>query len=383
MFPFYLVLLSGTVIAAALLVAFHLPDYQVSIVRAPAENVLAYLARELRRSGYRVKENPGHVAVRIGRVAAVKLHVRSTPDGSEVAYQADATPSGWGNLITLVVLVWTAIPAIAAILLVFLRDRSFVVHRILPILSEDRIRGERRRPQDVRALLVDGLAEGHRLAEEAYETDRASYWASLMVIAFAAAITWVLLFLTLIITSTDTDPSVKVTNAVWGATIPSVALPLLPGWLVRRKIRPRLMGYRNWGNRLRDALVREVKHEVPEAAEPSAFELLTDASFELPAWLEVRRRAGIGQDPGAGSLILTLASMAVVTAFAAAWSVSVGSVAFSLFFALLSFGLGLAAYLFHGSWNRRQKGEASRTVAEWQRRAEGIRRQMERNLENL
>src|SRR2546430_10950206 len=60
----------------------------------------------------------------------------------------------------------------------------------------------------------------------------------------------------------------------------------------------------------------------PEGSEPSAFELLVDASVEVPSWIQVSRRGGLNRDPAAGLFILV----------AAVWSFSLVSAAFSFVF---------------------------------------------------
>ena len=124
--PSFVIFLFGSQAAAlAVLGILFLPKYPVRNMRATPEASLGFLARHFRLTGYRVAESPGALIIRLGPHSAVRVVARPTPTGCGVRYQAYATPSGWGTLITFILLGWTALPGLALAVYGFLRARSF------------------------------------------------------------------------------------------------------------------------------------------------------------------------------------------------------------------------------------------------------------------
>src|SRR3989442_2488813 len=92
------------------------------------------------------------------------------------------------------------------------------------------------------------------------------------------------------------------------AAVAAAAIPL--GILIRVRLRPNVLLHRAHAERLRAAMARASAPGAPEGSEPSAFELLMDASVEVPSWIQVSRRGGLNRDPAAGALILVAAAWA-------------------------------------------------------------------------
>ena len=122
---------------------------------------------------------------------------------------------------------------------------------------------------------------------------------------------------------------------------------------------------------------------MPDASEPSAFELLAEASKEVPTWLEAVRRAGMSRDPGAFFLVFLMGLWAfqllavgvpgLVTA-----DPGIGAL-------LLGGGtlLTVGAVAFYLRWKSRRDEALARERQEWDRRFLSIRARMEEFLQGL
>jgi hypothetical protein len=378
----------GMVIAAVLLAVLFVPKFHLAIVRAPPDRALAYLTYKLRVAQHRVTEEEGSLTVRIGPTSAVRISARASDGGSRVLYQAYATPAGWGTLMTLIILsaavpVVTGILAIVGVLYVFFRDRAFARSRVAPLVPADGNLPEPPGPEDVSAILVTALAEGHRAAIEAYEAERASFWDYQGIVILCAIILWAVLFMAAFLLNKSDDFAESLSVSVGLATLAAVLFAALTGGLLWRRFRPRFLRHRAWAERLRRAMEREAARETLEGAELSVFELLSEASQEFPVWREAVRRAGLSLDPAAGILVLAMAVWAISLVLGAIFFAMGGDVFPALALGFAGSGLGAALYLFHQRWKRKREEKQSQEVAAWNRRLEAVQTQMERFLREL
>src|SRR5205807_2484447 len=124
--------------------------------------------------------------------------------------------------------------------------------------------------------------------------------------------------------------------------------------VLRRRFGPRLARYRTWSARLSSALEGEMSPTDRQPPETSTFELLAEASMQVPDWLEAQRAAGLSGDPGSASLGLILSD-------AGAWVVLNGIITGlrGVFVSLVAY-LGAAAVLaafaarFYIRWKQRE-----------------------------
>src|SRR2546428_11851273 len=119
----------------------------------------------------------------------------------------------------------------------------------------------------------------------------------------------------------------------------------------------------------------------PEAAEPSAastFELLAEASTQVPDWLDAQRRAGLSSDPATSFAILIL-TLFVSTMFTNALFGALRG-ALDLVFVYGATGTvlaGIAAGIYR-AWKRRGDAPAAHPPAARGARAEALRARMDR-----
>ncbi len=377
------VLFFGIIVAGgAFLGITFLPKYPVRDVRAEPGAALAYLANRLRLMGYRVAESPGRLTVRIGSFSAILVTARPTPSGCRVLYQPFATPSGWGTLLTLLIIVYTGLAGLGLAAYGFLRAWCFSSSVVAPLLPADGSLPEIPVEDRTRSMLLETLSEAHRAAAEATEALRSNYGDLQAIVIGGAIVVWLFVFVLFASADVSADFTARMTMGAVRATaaVAAAAIPL--GILIRIRLRPNVLLHRAHTERLRAAMARASAPGAPEGSEPSAFELLMDASVEVPSWIKVSRRGGLNRDPAAGLFILV----------AAVWSFSLVSTAFSFVFfnpvlaALLgSLGIALSviATLFYRRWKRRWEEETQRALRDWKGRIDRIRAEMSRYIEDL
>jgi hypothetical protein len=256
--------------------------------------------------------------------------------------------------------------------------------RLTPILPPDGAIPASFRQDDIGVLLVAGLAEGHRLAKEAYELERNTYQDNVGIALLVALLAGFLVFGWQIAYSPEPDFDLRVRNALLVATGGGAALAVVLAWIVRWRFRPRLLRFREWSNRLQVALERETQREVPGAETPSTFEILSSATREVPGWLDATRRAGLGADFGMWSLVFVLAMGAIELLV---FSVALALSGVQLYFAALLFvggvGLSALAYVMSKRWEQRRDRQLGAEMTNWQGRLEAVRSRMEQFLKDL
>src|SRR2546428_190160 len=278
--------------ALAVLPAAFLREAEVDTgLEAPAR-VRAALAANLHSEGLEVTTEPDGVWVRIDALSAVRIRARTTDRGTVLSSQARATRAGWLLLIALVASVVGSLPAVALTLVLFRRANRFARARA-PVAFGGKGGAAVSSRDEVRAMLLGSLSSALRIAREASDAQRKAHTDAQTVTAVAAFTSWTALLIGLFVALNGFNLitgqwDVPIVGATGGTLVLSVVLLSV----VRRRFLPRLARYRTWIDRLSDAFEREMS---PEAAEPSAastFELLAEASTQVPEWLEGRIGGG-------------------------------------------------------------------------------------------
>ncbi len=375
--------LGFAVAATVVLAGLFLPKFPLVDSPGQPEQVLARVAYEIRRMGLRVEERPGSITVRLGSTVAVRLHAGRSPAGSKIRYQAYATPAGWGTLVTLIVIVWTAPAGVGTQLYAFRKARGFARDVVAPFVRRTESATPSRPEDETQALLISGLSEAHRLAAEAYESLRSAYEDWLVLAGFSGVLVWGVIFAVLIAMPYLRPFAMDLLGIVAISTATGIVTAATLLSLVWRRVRPRLIGNHSWSERLHWALLRETGRAPVDAAQPSSAEILLDASKQIPSWLEARRRAGLSADQAADWVVF-------VVFLSAGWAFFFGlSELFGgrLLSALpgLASGLGLLfiAFLLWTHWKRQRDAAIARTREEWRRRMEAVQSTFDRFLKDL
>lgn len=373
-----LALIAATLVFAVL----FLPWRRVALSPLPAESLARHIVHQLRRQGLRVEERPEGITVRLDPVTAVRFRTVAVEGGSQLLYQPYATPSGWGTLITLLVLVWTSVLGIVAIVLVAWKARRFATGPLASLVGAvDSLPPPP--SDDIRVLLVDGLSEGHRLASEAYEAQRSSYYDTLAVLGVVGLAVWVFVLLVLFFTLPSPSPWREWASLLGLSTLIAGAATAGMMWATRRRTRPRLLASREWAERLRSALNRESVREAPGPEEPSSVELLLDASGQVPGWLRVKRWSGLSGDQAAGWVVILLGFVAFWVVWLAVDLAFAGAFLYAVLAAAAGTAMFAGAYVYWARWRRKQDEEIAETLEEWQERAQALRSRLDRFLQDL
>ena len=380
----FAVLFGAMIADCALIVVLFVPRTRLGTLRANPEDALTFIAHGLRLAQYRVKPSPGRLSVWVGRGGLVEIEARGTAAECEITWKAYATPGAWGTVATLIVLAWTAMAAIPVVVYLYFRAAAFVRKQLLSMIPADGAIPASFHPDDISVLLVAGLAEGHRLAEEAYELERTTYQDHQGIVLLIAILTAFLLLAWVLVSSPEPDLTVRFQNALQTAILSAVALGGALALFVRLHFRPRILRFREWSGRLAAALEREVRRETPAAEAPSAFELLSSATIELPRWLDATRRAGLAADFGMWTLLFLLALSAFqLFWYSAALALSGVALYFTALLSLGGVGLSAVAYTINRRWKERQEQQIGAEMTRWQGRLETTRAQMEQFLKDL
>lgn len=378
-FSFLAVSLIGVTLVFA---ALFLPWRRVARSPLPPDSLQKHVVYQLRREGLRVEEGTEGTKVRLGSVAALRVRFLPLPGGSEMRYQPYATSSGWGTLITLIVLVWTSLIGLLTVVYVERKARRFARDRLAAIVT-----GVDSLPppstEDIRVLLVHGLSEGHRLASDAYEAQRSALGDSVALVAVTGLAVWALALVLLVFGLPPGSP--------WREGAPLLGLPLAIGvgvtlgleWAVWRRARPRILASRGWAERLRIALIREASRQPPAPAELSSVELLMELSEQIPAWLRLRRWVGLSGDQAAGWVVFLLGFIAfwiLGLAFDLAYT---GAFLDGLLAGLAGAAAAVGAYVYWARWRTKQEETIERTLDEWRRRTESLRSRLDGFLQDL
>lgn len=376
-FP-YVFLVAATVVFAVL----FLPWRRVARSPLPPDALQKHLVFQLRREGLRVEEDPEGTKVRLGSVAALRFRISPVSSGSELRYQPYATPSGWGTLITLLILAWTSLIGAVAVFYVERKARRFARDRLGALVTAaDSLPPPP--PDDIRVLLVHSLSEGHRIASEAYEAQRSNLGDTVALIAVSGVGVWALALFGLFFGLAPESPWHRWAALLGLATAVAFVVTLGLEWAAWRRFRPRLRESRSWAERLQLALARETAREPPAAAEPSNVELLMDLSREIPAWLRMRRRAGLSGDQAAGWVVFILASVAFMAFSLALEFAFMSAFLYAVPAVLGGTGSAVAAYVYWARWRETQERAMASTLDEWGRRTETLRSRLDRFLEDL
>ncbi len=380
-FPFFF--LFGALIAATVVFAIlFLPWRRVARSPLPPESLQKHLVYELRREGLRVEESPEGTKVRLGSIAALRFRIVPDAGGSEVRYQTYATSSGWGTLITLIVLVWTSLIGVVAVILVEHKARRFARDRLAALVTAvDSLPPPP--ADDIRVLLVHSLSEGQRVASEAYEFQRSDLGDWMAIVAVSGLAVWALALLALFFGLPSENPWRSGAPLFGLATFIGIGVTLSLEWAVWRHARSRILAARGWAERLRLALDREASRRAPMPAEPSSVELLLGLSEQIPTWLRLRRRAGLSADQAASWVVFALSFGAFWVLWLAVSFALAGGFLFALVAGVAGTGLGVAAYIYWARWRQKQEETIERTLLEWRQRAESLQSRFDRFLQDL
>jgi len=236
----------------------------------------------------------------------------------------------------------------------------------------------------VRGLLVGSLSFGLHMAEQAYEAQRKAYTDARVLAVLGAFVLWTVLlvglFLALnglnLLTGRWETPIIGATSAAF-----LTGGVLLAG--MRRRYGPPLSRYGGWKDRLGDAMGREMARTAPEPGSASSFELLLDASTQVPDWLDAQRKAGLSADPGIAFVVLVLTASCASMIVNALYAALFGALSVVPIWASIAAVLaGITAWIWY-RWRRREDTRLAESKSAWDAHVRALRARMDRFLEEM
>src|SRR5256712_2501923 len=371
------------VAAIALLPAIFLREADlVTGLLAPSQASDA-LAANLRASGVALTTDRGAVRARIGALTAVKFLTRTTEQGTVVSYETRATPAGWALLIALVASIVGSVPAPVLSLLFFLRASRFA-RAHAPSAFQGGGAPSAPASDEVHRMLVGGISSALGTAREALETQRKAYTDALGLAGIALVTVFIAVLVGLFVALNGLNLETGDWNVpIIGALGATVAVGGAVAVALRRRFSTRIARYRTWVDRLADTFDRELSRRPAEPASPSTFELLAEASTQVPDWLEAQRSAGLSGDPGTSYGILLTTLFSASSFMYVAIDILRGRLESAALEAATGVGAaGTAAWVYR-RWKKGEDARLAQSKAAWDAHLGALRSHLDRFLEEM
>jgi hypothetical protein len=359
------------------IIALYLTKFKGRVIDSTPEPATEAVAQELIASRYIVERDKGRLNVRLNRSVGVVISARPIDRQCQLRYGLKTMPRGsaWLAILTLIV------PAIAVFVAVYYLSK--VVRFGVGSMDEITHRASNRpegNGKSINEMITEGLSEARRISLEAYEASKSNYedliLLSLLSGALAAA---VVIFSTAYLGDAEEfniDGDVVLYAGATAFLVPTV----LSIFTVRRKLKPRLDDLRRWNGRLSYAAGCEACPPADGMAPDSQFELLAEASKEIPVWLEIRRKSRLAREPWGSTLMMyAILYGSILLPLGAALGAIQGSVTGLMVFFAGFLMIATAVAIYRAS-ARRRAAEAKALGDSWRRRSEEMTIMMENLL---
>jgi hypothetical protein len=227
------------------------------------------------------------------------------------------------------------------------------------------------RGTDIERLLNDGLEEGYRLAAEARAVLVSGRQNALAIDGLASMTFWTLLLILFMGPYAGSFPDAITAVLADTAVAALVGVPLVL-W-THRSYRARIDEQERWMRRLRQGMD-------PGSEEGSSFDLLMEASQQVPSWINIRNKGSYGRHP----FLSTAAFIGGASALGLLYdmiSSQAGDQVLAIALMTLAFlALCLVSLYIIRSENERERKE---TVRRWQERLEESRKALDEILGGL
>lgn len=367
--------------AAVILPLVYLRKHFFGEATGPPGLVLKDVAHRLRSAGYRVDARAQTLTVRVTTSASVKIHARPSDANTAMYYQCDETPEGWSWVVILFIFI-QGIGALIFALYHMTKIHNFVTEMLVPQLPKG---GEPRPLTDgpaIRAELIDGLSESHRLAAEAYEAAHSRYEDVVVILWIVGMALWLTGFVYVelysglnFIKKSPLDSFLLSTVAILATFVPAHLLH-------KRRVMPGINNHKAWADELRYALEFETSRIARTDDETSHFELVLRACDELPNWLEARRKGALSREAGT-SLMIMLVGYISLWFFISAFAFLMSAPLLALMIVSAGVVLAVVAYTLYRKMVAAMMEEKDRLMSEWHARVNRTRAMMDQYLKDL
>jgi len=370
--------------ALAVLPSVFLRETDLAAGLQGASQVRDALAADLRQREVPVTLEADSVEARMDALSTVSFRTRITDQGTVLSGRVRATRIGWFLLSALLVSVVGSGPAAVLSAVLFLRATRFARSH-----GPSAFRGAISAPStagrdEIHGMLVGSLSTALGMSRDAFEAQSKAYTDAKSYLVITGFTVWLAVLVAVFVALNGFNLATGVWDlpiaAAFGAAlVVGVGLFLI----LRRRFVPRLARYRTWSDRLSRALEREMSTTDREAPETSTFELLAEASMQVPDWLGARRVAGLSGDPGSAFIVLILSN-------ACAWFLLNGIIAGlrGVIVTLVAY-VGAAAFLaalatwFYVRWKQREDAKLEQSRSAWDAHLQALRGRMDRFTEEM
>lgn len=372
---FYLGMLVPAVVAFLL-------RFSIVRMKGDAKKILADLASKLRIAGFAVSKKRCSLIVNTDKFFATKISARESGEGATVTYQAYATPSGWTVWFVMLLLFTYTAPVMLGISLLALRTAAvFTSGQVLGRVLGPPATVPPDRETRIRTLLLESLSESKRISQEALQSAKSRYhdWIAIVVV-LGLGLGLGVLALVSVYALDGWETRAGLLYALGSGAAAGLAFVLI-GWRVlASRVRDHIKDMASWADRLEAALKTEISAERPPDGAMSSFELIAESFKRMPIWLEERRKGAMTRDPAAWFFLFFLACLCYSSAMAALLGITSGSPLIAGLSLLLTIALCLVMLLTYRRWKGEQNVEAVELTADWEKRFEALRSEMESYL---
>jgi hypothetical protein len=380
---FLTVVRTAALLAFSLLIVTFSVKIPIGVVHGDETRVKQALLHSLRAAGRRASDERKCVECRIDSLTAVRVYLAGSNGDTKIGAMAWATPTGWSLILICTLIYYLGFIAIPAMLLVFFRAHFYADSEVRQLLGRLDLSPKAQPSLGIRETIIDGLAEGGRLAAEAFEARRSDYHDGLLLAAVAGMIAFLV---SLIGLGTDGlgewNLSLSLSAVLLAATVLAFACSIGLGYLVFTRFRNELRILNDWSNRFQTGLLIETTGIAVPDGQQSSVELMMDAWKEIPGWLRARRKAGMYRQPGTWLAILTFAGPGAILLFAGLFAVEQNPV-----LRVVVFGIGFAfsalAALLYRTWKRERDEEELQVMSGWSDKLAMMRSRLEQHLQEL
>lgn len=369
---FLVLLFGGVALLLAFLVTWVLWKPLLAVVTAPAGAVRRDLAYRIRAIGYPVDVAKDVLKVKVDSITALKVHVREAEPGTKIRYEVDATGLGWTLVLIFAFAPYLGIASLITALMIHVRARRFARSRVAPLLTNPPL--GTLPPRDTQTLLLEGLSEAHRLAQEALEYETEARQNAIGLLLIGGLVLWALVFFAL-----SQFALLPFATAALLAFLASGATVVLGVWLVYVGRSPRIHELTQDADFYRQAWMGQVGPAQATRETRGVLELLLHAVTRSSYWRDVRRSRKFWHDPIAGLTMFILVYGAVIFS-SLALVVDILSWEWRLLLGGLGATFAAGGIRFVHSWMREIQEQDERDRRSWEERREAIEAELWRIL---
>jgi hypothetical protein len=331
------------------------------------------IMQRLSSKGYQVRRNGDKINIRFDKWVTMRLSIKRSPSGTR--FVCRLSPSQDIEVLILLSVLLPFISLIVPPLYVFCLYRmdrycNGYINEALNSGSGASVPAGK----DVRSYLLEGLADAHRVANEALRAVKDTVGDSTVLLVALAMISGTFVFFFFYQNSFFSDES-KVLWSALGSISITLAGFTFAYYIIKRKENPDINRLEGWVSKLGRRLDEETRSR-PFTNSESTVEMLIQANEEMPRWLKLRQKGAWSRYPGAGLLLFFLltwaATMAINGITGLNYDLSI-SIAFLIIACSLCLG-GIVLLHYVRKWDREEHAGIDR---EWKDRQAKIVRILE------